>query len=276
MSTTKPWAFRGGRVLATALVNIAVFSGMTSTSVAAETARDAQADGLLQKMSDFMGSLKSFSVNTSNTMEVIDTSGQKLNFGAHGEIHVMHPNRLAAHRTGANQNASVYYDGKNVTVYAKQEGLYATTPVPADMDTALDLMRDLIKIDLPGADLLYSNIYDGLTWNVMSSSYIGKEFIDGKPVDHLAVRTPDVDFQIWIQADDQPLPMRYLITSKWVTGAPQYGIEMSNWAINPDLDPKLFEFKAPDGVSKIDFLACPQGDGVRTDGEQPKQRDILA
>ncbi len=254
MRQTTPWGFRGRRIVAAAVVNIAVFTFAVAPSTAAEPARNAQADALLQKMSDFVSKLKSFSVDTANTMEVIDTNGQKLNFGAQGEVHVMRPNRLAAQRTDVNQDSAVYYDGSKLTVYAKQEGLYATAPVPADMDTALDHMRDLIQIDLPGADLLYSDIYDGLTWNATGSSYIGKESIGGKSVDHLAFRTPEIDFQIWIQDGDQPLPMRYIITSKWVTGAPQYGIEMSDWVINPDLDPKIFEFKAPEGTTKIDFL----------------------
>ncbi|MGB7755493.1 MAG: DUF2092 domain-containing protein [Salinisphaera sp.] len=251
---TKPWTSRGRLVLATVFMTLAVFAFTTSTSAAAEPARSAQADGLLKKMSDFMSGLKSFSVDTTNTMEYIDTNGQKLDFGANGKASVMRPDRLVAHRVDLNQDDSVYYDGKTVTVYAKQQNFYATAPVPANLDDALDFMRDLIQIDLPGADLLYSDIYKGMTWNETSSSYVGKESIGGKSVDHLAFRTPEIDFQIWIQDGDQPLPMRYLITSKWVTGAPQYGVEMSHWVVNPKLDPKIFEFKAPAGATKIDFL----------------------
>lgn len=240
--------------MAMALATLVAFAATHTTSMAAETARDAEADALLKKMSDFVGGLKSFSASTANTTEKIDTNGQKLDFGAHGDVSVMRPNGLVAHRAGADEDAFIYFNGKSVTVYAKQQNVYASAPVEGDFDATLDFVRDLIQIDLPGADLLYSDVFDGMTWNVTSSSYIGKESIDGKTVDHLAFRTPDVDFQIWIQDGDQPVPMRYLITSKWVTGAPQYGVELSNWVINPKLNPKMFEFKAPKGATKISFL----------------------
>ncbi|KAA0889955.1 DUF2092 domain-containing protein [Pusillimonas sp. ANT_WB101] len=256
MIRTTPWAFRGRQLLPTMLITLTGFAFMSPASAKpeAEPVTSAEVDSMLKNMSNYMARLKSFSVDTTNTTEVIDTNGQKLNFTAQGEVSAMRPNMLVAHRVDANQDASIYFDGKNVTVYAKQENLYATTSTPPDMDEALDFMRDRIQIDLPGADLLYSDIYDGMTWNQSSSSYIGKEDIDGKPVDHLAFRTADVDFQIWIQDGDQPLPMRYLITSKWVAGAPQYGVEMSNWVVNPQLDAKTFEFKAPAGATQIEFL----------------------
>lgn len=237
-----------------ALATLVVSAATASTAAAAEQARDAQADALLKGMSVYVAGLKSFSADTANTAEYIDTNGQKLNFGGHGKIIVLRPNRLVAHRSNADDEASVYYNGKNVTVFAEQENSYATAPAAGDFDEALDFIRDLIQIDLPGADLLYSDAYGGMTWNVTGSSFVGKESIGGKSVNHLAFRTPDVDFQIWIQDGDQPVPMRYLITSKWVTGAPQYGIEMSNWSINPKLNPSIFEFKAPKGSTKISFL----------------------
>lgn len=245
---------RARRALAVALVVLAALACAAPMPALAEPARSAKADGILKNMSDYMAGLKSFSVRTTNTMEYIDTDGQKLDFTTHGDASVVRPDRLVAHRTGANQGASIYYDGKNVTVYSKRENLYAVAPTPAGFDNALDFMRDLIQLDVPGADLLYSDIDSGLTWDEIGSSYIGKEAIDGKSVDHLAFRTRDVDFQIWIQDGDRPLPMRYLITSKWVTGAPQFGVEMSDWVVNPRLSEKTFEFKPPAGATKIDFV----------------------
>lgn len=246
----------GRRLLAMVLVAITACACVAATATAAEAARDAQADGILKKMSDYMAGLTSFSVHTTNTMEYIDTDGQKLDFTAQGDAKVMRGKGLVAHRTGPDQDASIYYDGNHVTVYSKRDNLYAVAPTPAGFDNALDFMRDMIQLDLPGADLLYSDIYAGMTWDETSSRYIGKETINGKSVDHLAFRTPEVDFQIWIQDGDKPLPMRYLITSKWVTGAPQYGVKLSNWVLNPKLRQKDFEFKAPANATKIDFLTA--------------------
>ena len=225
-----------------------------SSSHAAAPALNAQADALLKRMSVYAAGLKAFTVDVHNTSEVVDTNGQKLNFQAHGEVSVMRPNMLKAHRTDSKGDTYAYYDGNNVTVFAKHANVYAVVEAPGDFDEAMDFLRDAIQVDLPGADLLYSDIYAGMTWDLTSSSYIGLENVDGKMAHHLAFRTPQVDFQIWIQDGEQPLPLRYLITSKWVTGAPQFGVSMSNWNLKPKLKAKTFEFKAPAGAHQVDFV----------------------
>jgi len=64
-----------------------------------------------------------------------------------------------------------------------------------------------------------------------------------------------VDWQIWIQTGDTPLPMKYVITSKWLTGAPQYTASFRNWNTNPKIDASQFEFTAPKGAQKLDSIA---------------------
>lgn len=226
-----------------------------SSAHAANPALDAQADALLKKMSVFMAGLKAFTVEVHNTSEVVDTDGQKLNFGAHGEVSVMRPNMLKARRTDAKGDTYAYYDGKNLTIFPKYANIYAVSPAPSDFDEAMDFLRDAVQVDLPGADLLYNDIYAGMTWNLTSSSYVGLESVSGKMAHHLAFRTPEVDFQVWIQDGDQPLPLRYLITSKWVTAAPQFGVTLGNWNLKPKLKAKSFEFKAPAGAQKVDFVS---------------------
>ncbi|MEZ5461266.1 DUF2092 domain-containing protein [Dokdonella sp.] len=254
MNNLERKAHRGLTRTGSALASLLMVVLSISSSVAAEPALDSEADALLKKMSNYMAGLKAFTVDVHNTSEIVDTQGQKLNFSANGEVSVMRPNMLKAHRTDSNGETFAYYDGKNVTVYAKSENFYAVAAAPGDFDQALDFLRDAIQIDLPGADLLYNDIYAGMTWNLTSSSYVGLESIGGKMAHHLAFRTPEVDFQIWIQDGDQPLPLRYLITSKWVTAAPQFGVSMSNWNLKPKLNAKMFEFKAPAGAQKVDFV----------------------
>ena len=56
--------------------------------------------------------------------------------------------------------------------------------------------------------------------------------VGGIDCDHLAFRNPRVDWQIWIQKGEQPLPLKYVITTKWVTGAPQYSLRLSEWDVD--------------------------------------------
>ena len=64
----------------------------------------------------------------------------------------------------------------------------------------------------------------------------------------VAFRTDEVDWQLWVEEGDRPLPCRYTITSKWTYGAPQYTITFTNWGVNPDLPASDFQFTASEGT----------------------------
>jgi hypothetical protein len=77
-------------------------------------------------------------------------------------------------------------------------------------------LREKYNKILPGADLLLSNVYDGLMADVVDAKDLGSGMIGGIECDHLAFRTEDVDWQIWIAQGDRPYPCRYVITTKHV------------------------------------------------------------
>ena len=45
-----------------------------------------------------------------------------------------------------------------------------------------------------------------------------------------------------------------MITTKWMTGAPQFGITLTDWNLSPQIDDKTFVFEAPAGSRRIDVL----------------------
>ena len=96
------------------------------------------------------------------------------------------------------------------------------------------------------------NIYDELMATVTDVKDLGSGVIGGRECDHLAFRTPEFDFQIWIAQGDEPYPCRYVITSTQVEMAPQYTLELTNWKAGSAVAATDFGFKAPDGAKKID------------------------
>jgi len=63
-----------------------------------------------------------------------------------------------------------------------------------------------------------------------------------------------VDWQIWVKTGDAPLPMKYVITTKWLTGAPQYALKLRDWNTKPQIDASRFEFSAPAGATEIESI----------------------
>ena len=75
--------------------------------------------------------------------------------------------------------------------------------------------------------------------------------IDGVDCHHLAFRNTEVDWQIWVAVGDKPLPKKYVITSRWITGAPQYSTTMS-WNLTPDSLDNIFTFVVLRDAKKVE------------------------
>lgn len=233
-------------VAAALLVSLAPF-----TEARAQGNIDPDAARILQAMSRYMTSLKTFTATFSIDSEVIDTTGQKLDFNSTGEIVAQRPNGLYSHRTDAATDGELYFDGKSVTLVSRSLDAYAQISGPATIEQAIDAVRSRTDIDLPAADLLYPDPASGLLTDVESGTYLGRDNVDGIPCDHLAFRAKKVDWQLWVRTDT-PVPIKYVITTKWTTGAPQYSIHLSNWNIHPRIDPKRFEFVPPKGAKRYE------------------------
>lgn len=63
-----------------------------------------------------------------------------------------------------------------------------------------------------------------------------------------------MDWQLWINAEGDPLPMKYIITTKWMTGAPQYAVRFRDWNTAPKIKSGQFDFKVPKGAKKLEVV----------------------
>jgi len=213
-----------------------------------------KADQLLRKMSDYLDGLKQFSVQTENTLEVVLKSGQKIQYDNPAELNLQRPNKLHAKRVGDIVDQELYYDGKTLTLYQKDQNYFATIEVPPTIDETIDFARDYLDLFCPGGDLIYSSPYRFLTEDVISGFYVGMSIVSGTRCHHLAFRGNEVDWQIWIEEGTRPLPKKFIVTSKWMTGAPQFTVVINSWDLSPQLTENTFTFEPPKKAQKIDFI----------------------
>ncbi len=215
---------------------------------------DPQAEKLLRRMSDYLASRQQFTVKAESTLEVVLTSGQKLQFSSPATASVWRPNRLRADRKGDIVNQEFYYDGKTLTLYNPKENLYAATAAPPTLDETLDFAREKLDVIAPGAELLYGNAAERMLKETTSGFVVGPSVVAGVKCTHLAFRGPEVDWQIWIEDGDKPLPRKFILTSKKVTGEPQFTVLVRSWDLTPKLTNREFTFVPPKGAKKIEFL----------------------
>jgi len=122
------------------------------------------------------------------------------------------------------------------------------------------VLRDKYRGPVPGADLLLSNVYDQLMPSVVNVKDLGSGVIGGVECDHLAFRTKEVDWQIWIAQGSRPYPCRYVITSTKVVQAPQYSLTISGWRIGDEVGAEDFTFKNATNAQKKDLANLPNMD----------------
>lgn len=236
------------------LVLLIVISGLSTQSYGDTPNVEPKADQTLRKMSDYLAQLQQFKIQTENMLEIVLTSGQKIQYDNQLEIAIKRPNKLRVGRQGEVYDQEFFYDGKTLTQYGKGANYYATTQAPPTLDETLDFALETLHIEAPGSDLMYSNSYNILMENVVSGFYVGMSIVDGVNCHHLAYRDNEVDWQIWIEDGDKPLPKKFVITTKWLTGAPQYTITVKSWDLSPKLKDDMFTFVPPDDAQKIDFV----------------------
>jgi hypothetical protein len=215
---------------------------------------EAKADTVLKAMTTYMAGLKQFSAQTENTIEVVTNEGQKIQFVAPATLTVSRPDKLMAERRGDIVDQSFYYDGKTLTLFNPGTKHYATVPAPGTIDAMLEFAWTKLDVIAPGADLIDTRAYEKLMQDVKTGTYIGLEVVGGQRCHHLAYQGAEVDWQLWVRDGAQPLPCRYVITSKGIAGAPQFTIQVVDVNTKPTIAASKFRFVPPAGAKAVEFL----------------------
>ena len=219
-----------------------------------EQAIEPRADKILRQMSEYMNTLKQFTFHVENTTDLTLLSGHKVQVGSAVDVSVRRPDRLKADLRGDIRSQQFFYDGKTITLFGGRVNYYAKMEAPSTIEEAFDTARERFGLLAPAADFVYRNSYDVLTENVNSGNYVGLHNVYGIECHHLIFTQDDIDWQIWIENSETPLPRKLIISEKWITGGPQFTALLSDWNLSAQLKDNLFTFVPPEKAKKIEFL----------------------
>lgn len=247
------------------LATLAAAAGIWPLASLAQTNKvDPDAIALLHRATDYLAGMQRFSLVADTTIELVNDNGQKLQLSHRVSIDVQRPDKLRVERIGDLVNQTFYYDGKSLTVNLPEENYYATAAVPATIDAMLDFARDNLDVIAPGSDLIYKDAYERLAAGLTSGFIVGKSEVGGVQCDHLAFRNAQVDWQIWIQEGDQPVPRKMVVNSKRLAQSPEFAMTLSSWNPAPELGNATFEFVPAATSNKIEFRpAVHSGDAKK-------------
>jgi hypothetical protein len=233
------------------------------------TESQARARDILMEMAHYLGALPAFSVRVTNTYDVLQPSGQKIEFGERRKLVVQRPNRLRTdteRSDGAHTAAT--FNGTEITLVDAASKIYASTRQPGGLDESILYFVSDLKMRFPLALLLMSRLPVELERRVRSVEYVETSYLSGVPAHHLAVRGDTVDFQVWVRASATPLPLRVVITYKDAPAQPEFRADFTDWNTHPAITAATFRLVPPQGAQKVAFAA--QLAAMGTPGRQRK------
>jgi len=137
-------------------------------------------------------------------------------------------------------------------VHGRNLDAYASIEAKGSVDELFERLADA-GVEAPGADLLSAHVFDILMTGVTDAKHISSAYVGGVECEYLTFRTPEIDWQIWIQSGAKPVPRRYVITSKHVGQAPQYTLEISDFKSGPDVAKASYTIEIPKSAKKVDL-----------------------
>jgi hypothetical protein len=211
---------------------------------------DTAAIGALTRMGTYLGKLMTFHVRAeASTEEVID-DGQKVQKSFTAELVADRPTRMFLDVHSDRQNRQIYYDGKTFTLWAPRLNYYATVPAPATIIALVDTLDAKYDLETPLADLFRWATPEPLIRQITDAKVIGSSQVDGVTTEQYAFRQEGLDWQIWIQKGEYPLPRKVVLTTLTDDARPQYTATYT-WNLAPSFNDASFVFVVPANAQRI-------------------------
>lgn len=203
---------------------------------------------------DFLSTAKSFSFTAEIEYDAFQGNGQKIEFGGVHNLTVVRPDKLYADITSRDGTKKVFiFDGKNIYFTDVTANVYASVPRPGDINQAIDYFTEDLQMPLPLGQIISTDVSGMVKQEIYAGGFVEQSTINGVLCDHLTFRTEDIDFQVWIASEGDPLQMRLVIDYKDSPGSPQFRAMFKNWNFKPAVPDSLFVFKPGDGMQQIAF-----------------------
>jgi hypothetical protein len=202
--------FRPGSAAASAVAALLLGLALPGAAQADEAFARSQIDA----MSRYLAAQPALSFDFDTSLDLVTADDQKLTIASSGSVALQRPDKLHVVRQGGFATVEVTFDGKALSVLNRDAMAYAQADLPGTIDALVTSLRDDLGRPVPGADLPVTDPAAVLMDGAKDVKDLGAGVIGGTVCDHFAVRTDDVDWQIWIAQGETPYPCRYVITTR--------------------------------------------------------------
>lgn len=239
--------------VATAVVLATLLSGSLAAQDKSDLI-DPEAMTALDQMGAYLRTLKDFQVQAEITTEDVLEDGQKLQYSSTTTLLAQVPSKMRVSTEGELKSRLFLYDGKSFTLFARRAGYYATVPAPGTIGELIAAVREKYDVEIPLVDLFLWGGPNADTNEISAAADFGPGTVEGVTCEHYAFRQPGLDWQVWVQLGDHPLPRKLVLTTTTDEARPQH-VSVLTWNLAPSYSDDAFVFDPPDGARKIVFAA---------------------
>jgi hypothetical protein len=223
---------------------------------------------VLTRSIDYLANLKQMRLTAEFGFDVLQETGQMIEFGSRQEVTVQRPDHLRVDFSRRDGVAGhVVYDGKEIVLFNPEHAVYAKAPFKGKVDDAFDFLAEELERPVPLRDFFATDLNELMISKIDAALYVGESTVGGVLCDHLAMRNENVDFQLWVAQGDKPLPRRMIITYKNEEGQPQFWSQFLKWDTSPEIKKGDFSYTPPKGAERIPFAVLEEE--VPQQGGQP-------
>jgi hypothetical protein len=219
-------------------------------SGAAKGAIEPGAMAALDRMGSFLRNLRAFQVQADISADDVLVDGEKVQFDSTANLIAQRPDRLRLEITSARQHRFFFFDGKQFTLWAPRTNFYTTVPAPPNISELADELEAKYAIELPLVDLFRWGGPRSDSSAITAAKDIGPSEVGGTTCEHYAFRQNGLDWQIWIQNGDYPLPRKVVLTTTTDEARPQY-VAVYTWNLAPSFNAGAFTFAPPSDARRI-------------------------
>jgi hypothetical protein len=231
-----------------------------ATPGAPNPAADPQVTTAVEKSRAYLRTLRSFEVRAFATMQDVLDNGAKVDSTQRVRYEYRAPDRLFIAWQSDNGERRLYYNGRTLAVFSSQTGDYAQIKATGSVSNLLQRLSTEYGIVYPLPDLFLWAASDAPAYNVQSATFIGPARIAEADTDHYLFRQQDVDWQLWLQRGDKPVPRKIVITDRSNPAQPSFSA-MLQWNPDVQLTDDRFEFAPPADATQIDMATMSQEKG---------------
>jgi hypothetical protein len=223
-----------------------------------QSAIDPGAMEALNKMGVYLRTLTSFQVLADITTDNVLDDGQTIQFGSKVNLLAARPNRMRVEVTDDDGHRFYFFDGKNFTIFGQVVNYYATVPAPPTLAQLADDLNDKYGIEMPLYDLFQWGTNDANIKKIKAADDIGPSAVDDVTCEQYAFRQEGVDWQIWIQLGEFPLPRKLVIRTLTDDAKPQHS-EILTWNLAPSYSENAFTFDPGPDARRITIAEVNAG-----------------